>query len=49
MSFEGQSMWIPFKYKKLPRIYFHCECILHGKQGCRSGDKKGPYGKGEST
>lgn len=29
----GDKLWIPIRYKKLPRFYFSCGCIAHGKGG----------------
>jgi hypothetical protein len=31
----GRSLWIAFKYKKLPNFCYQCGVILHGIIGCR--------------
>lgn len=31
---EGKSVWISFKYEKLPLCCFNCGRIIHGSQGC---------------
>lgn len=41
IMYEGKSMWIPFKYEKLPKICFKCGCMTHGKLGCQGGDNQG--------
>ncbi|KAF5472716.1 hypothetical protein F2P56_009410 [Juglans regia] len=34
MNLEGQKMWVPFVYEKLPKMCFKCKCILHGEMRC---------------
>lgn len=29
-----RSLWIPFKYEKIPKFCFRCRTIKHGNQGC---------------
>jgi hypothetical protein len=53
LHLKGQSLWIDFKYERLPRFCFHCGVIRHGKEGCfsvQSRNKPGdeldyPYGQ----
>jgi hypothetical protein len=50
---KGQSLWIDFKYERLPRFCFHCGVIRHGNGGCvgvlsrntPGGDEHLPYGQ----
>lgn len=30
----GKTVWVTFKYERLPRICFHCGVIRHGKHSC---------------
>jgi hypothetical protein len=34
LSIGGKSVWVSFKYEKLPLFCFHCGRIVHEKQGC---------------
>ena len=34
MKLEGNSIWIPFKYERLPKFCFQCGVICHGPEGC---------------
>jgi hypothetical protein len=34
LHLPGKSVWIAFKYEKLPRFFYKCGIILHGLQGC---------------
>lgn len=34
INFKGEKLWIPFTYKKLPRICFKCGQIILGIEGC---------------
>jgi len=44
LHLNNQSLWIAFKYEKLPRFCFKCGRIIHGKQGCvKVGSSKQPY------
>lgn len=36
ISINGKSVWVSFKYKKLPRMCFTCGWIVHGAEGCVS-------------
>ncbi len=31
---QNRSIWIAFKYEKLPKLCYRCEIIIHGQQGC---------------
>ncbi|XP_042988622.1 uncharacterized protein LOC122316137 [Carya illinoinensis] len=33
-SFNGNRVWIPFRYERLPSFYFSCGIIKHGKERC---------------
>lgn len=37
IKWQGESLWIPFRYKKLPKICFSYGCMVHGVEGCQSG------------
>lgn len=37
----GEKLWIPIRYKKLPRFCFNCGKIIHGMDCHVEGDKKG--------
>lgn len=44
----GRSLWIAFKYEKLPKFCYRCDIILHGQKGCSSeGNCRSPIPKGE--
>lgn len=50
LHLNGRSLWIGFKYEKLPRFCYKCGVILHGRQGCRgvgsiSNTKQKAYGQ----
>lgn len=32
---EGQSLWVYFKYEKLPTFCFDSGCIVYGPKGCQ--------------
>lgn len=34
ISINGTSVWVSFKYEKLPRMCFSCRWIVHGVDGC---------------
>lgn len=34
INIGAQRLWVYFKYEKLPRFYFDCGWIVHGKGGC---------------
>lgn len=34
LQLGGKSIWVNFKYEKLPNFCFYCGCILHGNKGC---------------
>lgn len=34
LNMEENKLWIPFKYKKLPKLCFKCRVLSHGKKGC---------------
>lgn len=38
MDIGGKRLWVPLQYEKLSKICFRCEKIVHGQQGCTSGD-----------
>jgi len=41
LHLDNQSLWIAFKYEKLPKFCFKCGRIIHGKQGClKAGNSK---------
>ncbi len=45
---KGQSLWIDFKYERLPRFCFHCGVIRHGNGGCGSIQNRAtPGGEGD--
>lgn len=29
LNFDGETLWIPIKYKKLPRLFLNCGRIVH--------------------
>jgi hypothetical protein len=40
---RNRSIWIAFKYEKLPKFCYKCGTILHGQQGCnRDGNLRSP-------
>jgi len=52
LHIPNRSIWIPFKYEKLPRFYFKCGVVKHGQLGCNKvgsrrpngGEEEYPYG-----
>jgi hypothetical protein len=51
LHMPGRSLWIAFKYEKLPNFCYRCGLILHGQTGCRkegiirnSAQEAEPYG-----
>jgi hypothetical protein len=34
LKLKGQSLWIGFKYERIPKFYFSCRLIYHGRNGC---------------
>ena len=34
LKLRERSIWIPFKYEKIPRFCFSCGVICHGARGC---------------
>jgi len=34
LHIQNRSIWIPFKYEKLPRFCFKCCMVKHGRLGC---------------
>lgn len=40
LNLLGNKILVPFTYKKLQRIFFNCENISHGEQGCHYRDYK---------
>jgi hypothetical protein len=40
LHIPGRSIWVAFKYEKLPKFYYACGIIHHWRQGC-SGQGKG--------
>lgn len=36
LYFQNQSLWVAFKYEKLPKSCYHCGVIKHDRQGCVS-------------
>jgi hypothetical protein len=34
LRLRDRSLWIPFKYEKIPRFCFNCGVIRHGPRGC---------------
>jgi hypothetical protein len=44
----GRSIWIAFKYEKLPKFCFKCGVILHGRRGCANeGNRRSPGLEGD--
>jgi hypothetical protein len=39
LHIPGRSIWVAFKYEKLPKFCYTCGLIYHGKQGCSSQGK----------
>lgn len=35
-SVQGDKVWIPIKYEKLPKVYFVCGYLVHEADGCMS-------------
>lgn len=33
---DGQDLWIPFKYERLPNLYFWCGCLTHDDRSCNT-------------
>ncbi|XP_035544690.1 uncharacterized protein At4g02000-like [Juglans regia] len=31
---QGEKVWLPLKYERLPRVCFDCGCMVHGREGC---------------
>jgi hypothetical protein len=52
LLFAGESVWVTFKYEKLPAFCFKCGRILHETRGCptssakRANHKEGAWGWG---
>ncbi|GLT62155.1 hypothetical protein SLA2020_348130 [Shorea laevis] len=40
LRLDGKSVWVSFKYEKLPIFCFQCGRILHDKQGCPNSSRK---------
>jgi hypothetical protein len=36
LHLQSKSLWIAFKYEKLPKYCYSCGVILHGRMGCSS-------------
>jgi hypothetical protein len=34
LKLKGRSLWIGFKYERIPKFYFSCRLIYHGRNGC---------------
>jgi hypothetical protein len=34
LKLQGKFVWVDFQYERLPRYYFNCGIISHGKEGC---------------
>ena len=32
---SGKEWWVPFKYERLPSLYFWCGCLTHDDRDCR--------------
>jgi hypothetical protein len=49
LHLQSKSLWIAFKYEKLPKFCFKCGVIKHGSLGCgihrsRRSEEEDPYG-----
>jgi hypothetical protein len=51
LHIQNRSIWIPFKYEKLPRFCFKCGVVKHGRLGCSkigsrrtTGEEEYPFG-----
>jgi len=43
LHIQDRSIWIAFKYEKLPNYCYQCGVILHGQKGChRDGSRRSP-------
>ena len=31
---DGKDLWIPFKYERLPNLYYRCGCLSHDERNC---------------
>jgi hypothetical protein len=45
----GKSVWISFKYKKIPKFCFSCGVVRHGPKGCTQNvPRRNPSAQGEN-
>lgn len=52
LHLQGKSVWVAFKYEKIPKFCYNCGVIRHGKLGCSAqgrrrnpgSDSDQPYG-----
>lgn len=44
LQIKGRSIWIDFKYERLPQICFSCGVIRHGSLGCLKGGARRQFG-----
>jgi hypothetical protein len=46
LKLKNQSLWVPFKYERLPKLCLRCGVISHGEGGCSKESWKGKQEEG---